>query len=45
MSRIICRNSRYQQYVQAKPFYYPSRLNAQIDCRTFPDIDYMLWKE
>nr|XP_027204017.1 peroxidase-like [Dermatophagoides pteronyssinus] len=45
LSRIICRNARNQQYVQANPLLFPSKLNPQLDCRTFPDIDYMLWKE
>ncbi|UXI20227.1 cell growth-regulating nucleolar protein [Sarcoptes scabiei] len=45
LARLICRNSRHLMNLQPRPFYLPSPRNPLTDCRSLPELNYLLWKQ
>lgn len=45
MARLLCRSSDYLDGVQRYAFFPVSNYNPKISCKSFPEINYNLWKE
>ncbi|RWS15762.1 Peroxidase-like protein [Dinothrombium tinctorium] len=45
LSGLLCKTSDYVDKIQKHAFFPASRYNPLIPCKSFPEIDYRLWKE
>ncbi|RWS29259.1 Peroxidase-like protein [Leptotrombidium deliense] len=45
LSSLLCETSDHLQKVQKKGFFPPSDYNPYVPCKSFPGIDFNLWRE